>query len=327
MSISSIQSNIESAIPKALKIYYQENFNINELAKYTIDISQITNEKYIHLGIAGESEENIFVLSVVDDFDKQNRIQLAQSIAGNTDLILSKEQITGNSINIILECSDYSNCKGIIKNEMSSKISLIENKPFNYYITIDNMIMEFSIHSASEILNIWARGEIEIITKLEGVEFTKYDADNAFLANNSDSNEITFKVTGKKGDYINVGYNGYIWKTEGFTANYYLSSKLFKDGYAITAYLNRNYSKIYCYNFENFNMDGEKIFVTGITFGRSIEYELIRTEDYVREEEKFNIPNQIMDIDIIERYQTLCFSLPSDENETLYIFQIYSSNH
>ena len=108
----------------------------------------------------------------------------------------------------MLECSDYSNCKGALFNEILSKIPLRENKPFYYYNTINNQIMEFSINSKSEILNIWARGELEIITNLEGAEHTKYKEGNFYFVNNSDTKEITFKVTGTQGDYINIGFVG-----------------------------------------------------------------------------------------------------------------------
>ena len=90
--------SIESITPKNLNINTQEDFEINELAEYTLDISQIQDEKYIHLEINGNNKDNSYVLSIVDDFDKKNRIQLAQSVAGNTNLILSKEQIKGNMI-------------------------------------------------------------------------------------------------------------------------------------------------------------------------------------------------------------------------------------
>ena len=255
--------SIESITPKNLNINTQEDFEINELTEYILDISQIQDEKYIHLEINGNNKDNSYVLSIVDDFDKKNRIQLAQSVAGNTNLILSKEQIKGNIINIILECSDYLNCLGTISNKIFSKIPLIENKPFYYYTTFDNMLMEFSINSTSEILNIWARGELEITVNLEGVEFTKYKRDNVYLVNNTDSKEITFKVTSKQGDYINVGYFGYTNKIHGFNNNYYSSSELIKDGYVITGYLNKNITDKYCYNFENFTGD-DKIYGTGI---------------------------------------------------------------
>ncbi len=158
--ISSTKSNLESKKPLDLIPNGDAQFNINELAKFTLDISSIKDEKYIHFEIEGESRDNNYVLSIVDDFDNQKRIQLAQSVLGNTDLIISREQIKDNLINIILECSDYLNCLGIISNKIFSKIPLIENKPFYYYTTFDNMLMEFSINSTSEILNIWTRGEL-----------------------------------------------------------------------------------------------------------------------------------------------------------------------
>ena len=163
LSISLINSSITPEIQGELKINIDENFDIKELSKHTIDISQIQKEKYILLEIEGTNIDNNYILSIVDDFDKQNRIQLAQSVRGNTSLIISKEQIKGNTINIILECSDYSSCSGNLKKQSFNKIPLKENKPLYYYNTIDNMVMEFSLKSTSQILNIWARGELNII--------------------------------------------------------------------------------------------------------------------------------------------------------------------
>ena len=209
LSILFIKSVLKSEVPIELNLNTDEPFTITESTKYKIDTSQIINEKYVHLEIIGSAKDTNYVLSIVDDFDQLNRIQLGQSVLGNTDLILSKEQIKDNSINMILECSDYLKCSGTIKNEFLTIITLIENKPYNYYNPIDNMLMEFNLKSESELLNIWARGELEINTNLDGVKSTRYNDTNYYIVNNTNSKEIAFKVTGKKGDYINVGYTGY----------------------------------------------------------------------------------------------------------------------
>ena len=174
LSISLIKSLAKPENHEELKINDEQNFNINALTTYKIDISQIPNEKYVILEVEGTDINNNYVLSIVDDFNKQNRIQLAQSVRGNTYLILSKEQIKGDKINIILECLDYSSCSGKLKKQSySNKIPLKENKPFYYYNTIDNMVVEFSVKSPSPILNIWAKGESEITTNLEGTYYKK----------------------------------------------------------------------------------------------------------------------------------------------------------
>ena len=316
---------IESTISKNLKINGQEDFEIKELAEYTLDISEIQNEKYIQLEVNGYNKNNTYVLSVVDDLEKQNRIQLAQSIAGNTNLILSKEQINGNIINIILECSDYLNCSGTISNKILSKIPLIENKPFYYYTTIDNMIMEFSINSTSEILNIWARGELEIATNLEEVEFIKYkNDDNIYLLNNTNSKEISFKVTSKQGDYINVGYSGFVKSKDSASNNYFSSSKLIKDGYVITGYLNRKIMDEYCYNFENFTEEDGKVYGTGISFDKFLTYVLSRSSEDSGEQNAGLFKTEMIYVEEVEKYQTICFHLNDYNNESLYTFQIYS---
>ena len=324
VSISSIKSIIDSTVASELIINGQINFTISKLLEYKMDISQ-TNEKYIHLEILGENKDNNYVLSIVDDFNKQNRIQLSQSIAGYTNLILSKEQIKNNSINIILECSDYSKCKGTIKNEFLSKIPLIENKPLFYYCTIDNMVIEFSINSTSEILNIWARGELDITTELEGAEYTKSKVDNFYFVNNTNnSKEISLKVIGNKGDYINVGYFGYIKKNVKNEINYFSSSEIIKDGYIITGFLNKKTVSQYCYNFENFTEENEEIHASGIIYNTYLDIILANYSEY--KDKKMANSTSIGVIDGIEKYQYICFNLSSNNEENIYTFQIYSNN-
>ena len=323
--ISSTKSNLESKKPYDLIPNVDAQFNINELAEFTLDISSIKDEKYIHFEIEGENRDNNYVLSIVDDFDNQKRIQLAQSVLGNTDLIISREQIKDNLINIILECSDYSNCKGALFNEILSKILLRENKPFYYYNTINNQIMEFSINSKSEILNIWARGELEITTNLEGAKYTKYKNDNFYFVNNSDTKEITFKVTGTQGDYINIGFVGYVpKKEENLNTSYFLSSAPVKDGYVLTAYLNKNGFGKYCYNFENFTETDEEISGSVIASDKFLEFELYRTPEHGSGYSNFPSMDEMYEIEGLEIYQTLCISLPQNISEAFYVFQIYS---
>ena len=327
LSFSLIKLNIQLKIPEQLVINREHNFNLNELAQYTIDISTIQEENYIHLEIAGDNHDNNYVLSIVDDFEKQNRIQLSQSSLGNTNLILSKKQIKDNSINIIIECSDYSHCSGTLKNKILSKIPLIENKPFNYYNSIDNMIMEFSIISSSEILNIWARGDLEIETHLDGIEYNQYKNDNNFyITKNPNLNEITLKVTGKKGDLINVGFAGYIQKKVKNEIYYYLSSELTKDGSAITSYMNRKYANKYCYDYKNNIKENEEIYGTGIIFNKFLRAGPGSSEREDQKASKSSFNNGFIKLNELEKYQYICFNLENDDNETAYTFQIYSNN-
>ena len=98
LSISLIKSLVKPENHEELKINDEQNFNINALTIYKIDISQIPNEKYVLIEVEGTDINNNYVLSIVDDFNKQNRIQLAQSVRGNTHLISSKEQIKGDKL-------------------------------------------------------------------------------------------------------------------------------------------------------------------------------------------------------------------------------------
>ena len=321
LSISSINSIIINQ--EGIKINEEQNFDIKSLTKYAFDISQIQNEKYIYLEVFGKNINNNYILSIVYDFENQNRIQLAQSVKGNTSLILSKEQIKGNKINIILECSDYSSCSGTLKKQSFNKIPLKENKPFYYYNSIDNMIMEFSLNSNSEILNIWVKDDLDITTILEGAEYTKYNNGNFYLVNNTNKTEITLKVIGKKGDYVNVGFVGYNKNNK--RNNYYLSSELIKDGYILTSYLNKNITSKYCYSFENFDIKNEKIICKGEILFKSLSYELGYYDEHEGHSSGGSFREKTIYLDEIEKYNSLCFYLDQGNNEAIYTFQIYSN--
>ena len=189
------------------------------------------------------------------------------------------------------------------------------------------MIMEFSINSTSEILNIWARGELEITTNLEEVEFIKYkNDDNIYLVNNTNSKEISFKVTSKQGDYINVGYSGFVKSKDSASNNYFSSSELIKDGYVITGYLNRKIMDEYCYNFENFTGEDGKVFGTGISFDKFLTYVLSRSSEDSGEQNAGLFKTEMIYVEEVERYQTICFHLSDYNNESLYNYLILFFN-
>ena len=325
LSILFIKSVLKSEVPIELNLNTDEPFTITESTKYKIDTSQIINEKYVHLEIIGSAKDTNYVLSIVDDFDQLNRIQLGQSVLGNTDLILSKDQIKDNSINMILECSDYLKCSGTIKNEFLTIIPLTENKPYNYYNPIDNMLMEFNLKSDSELLNIWARGELEIVTNLEGVKFIKYKDTNFYIVNNTNSNEITFKVTGKKGDYINVGYTGYN-KINSYDKNeYILTSELKKDGYILSAYIDSKLADEFCYNYENTHESNEGIFASGIIYTKQLDMIKSSKSEHGESQSVTTYDGENFNEDELEGFQTLCLSMSRNRNESLYTLQIYSN--
>ena len=322
LSISLINTFINPEIPIELKINAEENFNIIALAKYTIDLSEIKNEKYILLEIEGEDQNTNYVLSIVDDFKSQNRIQLAQSVRGNTHLIASKEQIKGNTINIILECSNYSNCNGTLKKKSFNRIPLEENKPIYYYNTFDNMMMEFSIISSSKILNIWAKDDLEIITILEGALYTKYKNGNFYIVENN-KNEITLKVKGKEGDYINVGFIGFSKNNK--ETNYYLTSTVMIDGYILTSYLNKDIVNKYCYKFETFDIINEKIIISGDILDNLLSYELGYYYNSVWRSTQGSFYDRKIYYDKYVKYSYLCLDNSKQNNkETVYTLQIYS---
>ena len=183
------------------------------------------------------------------------------------------------------------------------------------------MVMEFSVKSPSPILNIWAKGESEITTNLEGAYYKKSSDDNYYLVDNNKENEITFKVIGKDGDYINVGFTGYA-KNKEDKNNYYLSSELLKDGYALSAYLN-NYTNQFCYKFENFTGKNENIRLFGFTSYVNLIAELRTYSD--ENSRRYHFEDGRIDFRVIEEYNILCFYIDKKINETIFYFQIYSN--
>ena len=307
-----------------LQINQEEDFNTAEPIKYTIIFSSTPHENYALIEIFGNVQNTNYVLSLVDDFENQNRIQLAQSVSGKTKLI-SSFLPHGSNINLILECSDYSLCSGKIKNQILSKIPLEENNPLYFYNTFEGCTFEFSIKSESEILNIWARGNLDMLTNLRGAEYEKYNDGHFYVVNKTSSADLSFNVTGKKGDYINVGYTGYKKNVRNDEVIYDLSSNLVNDGNVITVYLNRNYTDKFCYNINKDIVSKEDIYLSGYDFIGALKAVFYHSPSDTNQVLKYISEGSFIE-DKIEKYQSFCFEMNEYNKEALYIFQIYSNN-
>ena len=96
--ISPIISIIDEETVEDLEKNKIIDFEINKEKRYKIEIDKEIKEEYVYFEINGTNVDNNYVLSIVEDFEKESRIQLAQSRLGKTKLILSLKQIKDNSI-------------------------------------------------------------------------------------------------------------------------------------------------------------------------------------------------------------------------------------
>ena len=196
---------------KSDKIAYNDStyFNIDKLKEYTLQIPNNEKRKYLKLEVKGNYSHINYIISFYPYFYKSKRIQLRESAKGISKIYLSQKQIKNKIIYIDIECSNYTNsyCSGEINNKFYDRIELIEREPFSYYVT-DNIEMEFILNSNYSTSKVWAIGQLEIITELNIDDKKKYQNGNYYIVNKK-MNKVNFKVIGKPGDYINVGYIGY----------------------------------------------------------------------------------------------------------------------
>ena len=192
--------------PVNLKINNSEN------PKY-IDIKLLSNSpsKYTKISICeNNSESNNYIISVFSDEKRTKSIQEDKIVSGNQKLWLSEFQ-ANEKIYLNVEC-DILPCNYILNISPEENIKLNNSEQINYYVNKQNLEMTFIFDLKSvgknEHMNIWADGEFEIITKLSIENNVIENMNNNFYSfkpANYDGNELTLKVTAKKGDFVNVG--------------------------------------------------------------------------------------------------------------------------
>ena len=221
-----------------------EAFDIKDFKNY--DIKPENNKFYAKIEVKGNNADINYVLSAYSDSGRSKRIQLAQSFNGNTKLYLSPNQIKENMF-IKLECSQYP-CQGNIEFSYSEKIDLKEGEILSYYVTNDNVEMEFSLspNKSSEISNIWARGQLNINTTLNLNSSEYINKSNYYIIEHF-IDKTHFKVKGTSGDFINVGFIGYKMAEKNNESFYISNTMLTVNENVITIYLHKeNFTKV-CY--------------------------------------------------------------------------------
>ena len=288
--------------------------------KFEIDKEQ---GAYLEVSLIGDPK-SIYVLSAYDSSSRIKRIQFSQSNnVGELLLYVSCDQFD-DKIYLDIECSDNENCKGDYDYDFVDSIELLDGMPINYYINKQSEKLKFTIGFQLDIANVWARGQKEIITETEKLNYSEKSKIGDFgeIYIFKEKGELTFYVTGKKGDYINVGFAEY-------NKNKKFMSRLQLDGPILTGYLEKKTLSEICYPIEN-SETNYHIKGTGIIFTKF-------ASSYINFNNGFTIDHPISSgyfdtsasTTEILKDSEICINFPNDTyteynniNEIIYTFQM-----
>ena len=248
-----------------------KDFYINEVAHYNLQVGDGYNN-YIKIEVEGKSNIKNYIVSVYSDKSRKKRIQLGQSFNGKTKVYLAPGQKVDNYIFFDLECDDYeSPCEGTIITSNSNSIELKEGEPLSYYVSEENKEMIFSLTSSSTVANVWARGQMEIITTLSHNNYIKKDKENYYIVKGG-LNSQTFSVKGTVGDFINVGYIGYTEQKIKEETFYISNSALTVDEFTFIGYLKKGTLNNVCYpmKIRDIPRDDKAVFGVGLIFTKIV---------------------------------------------------------
>ena len=327
--------SLSSIVPKnlnTLKLNYENkpvNFRINNSKnQQLIDIKFTSNSrsKYMKIFINENiSESNNYIISVFSDEKRTKNIQMDKIIFGNQKLWLTESEIKNKKIYLNVECNILP-CNFILNISPEEKIKLNISEQISYYVNEQNleMIFIFDLNSIgkNEQMNIWAKGEFEIITKL-GIENNvfEYEKNNLYSIKpgNYNGNELILKVTAKKGDFINVG-------SQIFEKNLAKNSSLIKDNPVIN-FLSENELKKSYYdydlteideNYQNYNNKKNMTYTSEITLSNiddKFKSQSILTENTDSENEHF------LTFEINSNYTNNVTLLKKSNMETFFIIE------
>ena len=220
------------------------SFEISEKEKFTESISGYNNN-IIELKVFGDDENNDYIISIYSDKDEEKRIQLGKSTKGITKIYITKEQFRQKIIYEI-ECFTYP-CSGKTEIGALNSIKLEEGEQYNYYVNNENQKMIFLLDLRGSKSNVWARGQQSITTQISGVNI-QANSGNYYIVE-SKGNDAEFTVTGKPGDYINVGFAGFDEKS-GEKNSFNSHTKIILDGPIMTGYLKKGVLPKICFDLE-----------------------------------------------------------------------------
>lgn len=258
---------------------YSNKYTINSESEFSKFL--IKGIKYFnYLKIVVESKGQYSTLNPIisyyqNDSNLMTRKQLSQGLVGSSTMWLNKEQIKENFY-LTVECPKTP-CNYELYITKLNTTELIINEQYTYYVTEQNQNLSFSLlmidqdkykeQSEKYKMSVWARGNRDIKTKLEGITYDKLSKYNYYRINFDDyiklETRCKFVVNGKIGDLINIGF--YIFSEEDHGEYKFLNfiSKLPNNGIEMTNYLkpyeNHTYNFLegditsisYAYDFDN----------------------------------------------------------------------------
>ena len=229
--------------------HYSKSFNEKkEMSKFKV--TKINDKDYLKIKIEGngQNQNTNHIISYYDDNKLNERKQLSQSLTNMTIMWLSKEQIQ-KDFYLTIECAKTP-CDYNLELNSSNTAEIYLNEQYTYYITKENAEMKFSMLLIKENYNlddegdnqysdyyvsIWARGNKQIKTKIEGGAFTNLSKFNYYRIPFVDfyENKLDLVINGEKGDLINIGL--LLIKKEDERS--FISQIMLENGVEVTGYL------------------------------------------------------------------------------------------
>ena len=285
--------------------------NINdemEIVQLTIILSHIP--AYTKIFIEGNDDIN-YVMSAYSDDKRENRIQLGQSTYKTSTLFLSQSQVKSNSFYVDIECSSNP-CTYKIAIIPQEIIYLKEGEQLYYYVTEENVNMDFQINLESEKVNIWSRGSRDIKNSLSNF-YVDSKNKNHFIISNSNKT-VEFKITGTIGDLINIGSNGYIGEKS--------NKEIFADEETMTVFLTKYLFPKSCFYFRTRNEISEKyyVFLEGLIENNILKMEIFKDGKEIEKESELYIDGKISHYFYTNELNDLevCFTFPNEESNPQY---------
>ena len=264
---------------KQIKLRFTKAFKIQ---KYKIDFSDVQNmPNYINVKVNSKDNRNqIISFSPTDSSGKENRLQLAQSDYGSTvNMWIKKEQFENQNMFITVECQvdEGYRCNydiDFIGYDIININSLIFN--YNYYVSENNKLMEFSIVNdlgisqiAGQVLTLYANGGKKInITLYDCVGETckqhEFRTGAAISTTIEDQSHFRFKIEAEEGDFISVGSK--VTYSNGTSDD----NVLRPNAYQFTGYLKKGILNKECYYIKNTDSN-EDDYIAAIFYNKIAE--------------------------------------------------------
>jgi len=213
----------------------------------------------VKIEVFGNDTNSTYILSYYKNDNSFNeRNQLSQSLSGNATMWLNNAQIK-NEFFLSVECSNSANCEFSLKIKKKDIMEINIGETYSYYVTEDNKDLTLNITGNPFLypylfsredckVQVWAKGNKNIIADLPGVKNYKHSKFNSFHINFGKAKNFSysFNVKGEVGDLINIGFLF-------FDGNNICISSIKSFGYELSALLVKE-TMDNCYFFLNTNL-------------------------------------------------------------------------